>query len=65
MALAPVSIHSHADCDGIAIQVYLQGCPPMRLQMPQPDYWFVMFNKLAFDRLVLPPPPSDEPGTHA
>jgi len=45
MASAPVSIHSHANCAGIAIQVHLQGCPPMRLQMPQPDYWFVMFNK--------------------
>jgi hypothetical protein len=25
------------------------------LEIPTPDYWFVMFNKLAYDRIVMPP----------
>ena len=49
-----------AGCDGTALQVQVQGWSPMRLVVPQPDYWFVMFNKLAYGRLVLPPLPSEE-----
>ena len=45
-----------AGCDGTALQVQVQGWSPMRLVVPQPDYWFVMFNKLAYGRLVLPLP---------
>lgn len=47
------------DCDGLALQVQVQGWSPMRLTIPRPDYWHVMFNKVAYDRLILPPQPSD------
>ena len=47
------------NCDGVALHVQVQGWDPMRLTVPQPDYWYVMFNKLAYDQLTVPPSPND------
>jgi hypothetical protein len=44
-----------ADCNGRAIELEMSGSPRTALQIPAPDYWFVMFNKLAYDRIVMPP----------
>ena len=44
-----------ADCNGRAIELEIGGLPRTALQIPTPDYWFVMFNKLAYDRILLPP----------
>ncbi len=49
-------------CDGWMIVLELVGQPPTGLLIAQPDYWFVMFHKLAFNTVALPPPPSDEAG---
>jgi hypothetical protein len=44
-----------ADCNGRAIELEMSGSPRTALEIPTPDYWFVMFNKLAYDRIVMPP----------
>lgn len=49
-----------SDCDGKMITLDLADMPRAGLVMPVPDYWFVMFNKLAYDQVVMPQPPSDE-----
>jgi hypothetical protein len=57
-----------SDCDGKMITLDLAGMPRTGLVLPDADYWFVMFTKLAYDRVVMPPPPSDEvavPGERA
>ncbi len=41
--------------DGTGIQLQLPGWETMRLQIPEPDYWFVMLNKVAYGRLIFPP----------
>lgn len=49
-----------ADCNGRAIELEMSGSPRTALEMPTPDYWFVMFNKLAYDRIVMPPEDRDQ-----
>ena len=44
-----------ADCNGRAIELEMTGSPRTALVIPVPDYWFVMFHKLAYDRVVMPP----------
>ena len=44
-----------ADCNGRAIELEMSGSPRTALEIPAPDHWFVMFNKLAYDRIVMPP----------
>jgi hypothetical protein len=44
-----------SECTGLAITLQLAGCPPMALLMPGPDWWYVMFQKLAYNRVVVPP----------
>jgi hypothetical protein len=44
----------HLTMDGAGLQLQVHGWSPLRLQLAQPDYWFVMFNKLAYDRLIFP-----------
>jgi len=44
-----------ADCNGRAIELEMSGRPRTALEIPAPDYWFVMFSKLAYDRIVMPP----------
>ena len=44
-----------ANCNGRAIELEMSGSPSTALEIPAPDYWFVMFNKLAYDRIVMPP----------
>lgn len=44
-----------ADCNGRAIELEMSGSPRTALEIPVPDYWFVMFNKLAYDRIVMAP----------
>lgn len=44
-----------ADCNGRAIELEMSGSPRTALEIPTPDYWFVMFSKLAYDRVVMPP----------
>lgn len=51
-----------SDCDGKMITLDLAGVPRTGLVMPEPDYWFVMFHKLAYDRVMMPAPPSYEMG---
>ncbi|MEU4835720.1 hypothetical protein [Streptosporangium sp. NPDC023615] len=46
-----------SDCDGLTIRLELSGSPSTMLEVPHPDYWFVMFNKLAYDKVVVPPGP--------
>ncbi|MEU4540574.1 hypothetical protein AB0G15_37620 [Streptosporangium sp. NPDC023825] len=46
-----------SDCDGHAIRLEMSGSPSTALQVHNPDYWFVMFNKLAYDKVVTPPDP--------
>ncbi len=46
-------------CDGKMICLELVGNPKTGLVVPDPDYWYVMFNKLAYDKVVMPPLPSD------
>ena len=51
-----------SDCNGKMVTLELAGQPRVGLVMPHPDYWFVMFHKLAYDRVPMPPQPSDEIG---
>jgi hypothetical protein len=44
-----------ANCNGRAIELEMAGNPRTALVIPTPDYWFVMFYKLAYDRVVMPP----------
>jgi hypothetical protein len=44
-----------SDCDGSVIQLEIAGLPRTALQIAYPDYWFVMFHKLAYDRVLIPP----------
>ena len=44
-----------ADCNGRAVELEISGLPRTALQITMPDYWFVMFNKVAYDRILLPP----------
>jgi hypothetical protein len=44
-----------SECDGQAIQLEIAGLPRTALQVGYPDYWFVMFHKLAYDRVLIPP----------
>jgi hypothetical protein len=44
-----------AHCNGEAIELEISERPRTALQMCLADYWFVMFNKLAYDRILLPP----------
>lgn len=46
-----------SDCDGQIIQLEMSGLPSTALEVHGPDYWFVMFNKLAYDKVVMPPDP--------
>ncbi|MGK5682413.1 hypothetical protein [Actinoplanes sp. URMC 104] len=48
-----------SDCDGKMITLELVDLPRTGLVTPHPDYWYVMFSKLAYDRVHMPPPPSD------
>jgi hypothetical protein len=50
-----------SDCVGGGLQLQLSGMPPTALQVPAPDYWFVLFNKLAYDKVLLPPQAPGEP----
>jgi hypothetical protein len=43
-----------SECNGLAITLQFAGCPPMALLMPGPDWWYVMFQKLAYNRIVVP-----------
>jgi len=44
-------------CDSEAIELHATGESPIRFEIPEPDYWFVLFNKLAFDTVVDAPEP--------
>jgi len=44
-----------AYCNGGAMEVQREGAPSLRLTMPNVEYYFVMFFRLAFDRVVRPP----------
>jgi hypothetical protein len=44
-----------AECNSRAIELEMSGSPRTALEIPSADYWFVMFNKLAYDRIVMPP----------
>ena len=44
-----------AGCNGQAIELEISSLPKTALQIPAPDYWFVMFYKLAYGRILLPP----------
>ncbi|UQU64292.1 hypothetical protein COUCH_35940 [Couchioplanes caeruleus] len=46
-----------SDCDGKMVDLEMAGMPRTGLVIPGPDYWYVMFNKLAYDQVVMPPPP--------
>lgn len=51
-----------SECDGRSIELHVSGSKPMRLEVPDPDYWFVMFTKLAYDRVEpLPAGPAPAP----
>lgn len=50
-----------SDCDSVSIALEVDGWPSTRLEMPYPDYWFVLFRKLAYNRVMMPPWPDDEP----
>ena len=51
-------VHIHMSCcDSRTIQLKMSGSPPAALKVHGPDWWFVMFNKLAYDRVVNPPDP--------
>jgi hypothetical protein len=50
-----------SECDGMGIHLELQGWPRTVLRIPFADYWFVLFHKLAYDTVMMPPPPDDEP----
>ena len=54
-----------SDCDGVSIALEIDGWPSTRLEMPYPDYWFVLFRKLAYNHVMMPPWPDDEPFTPA
>jgi hypothetical protein len=45
-----------SDCDGKMIILEMAGIPRTGLTVPAADYWYVMFNKMAYDRVVMPPP---------
>jgi hypothetical protein len=47
-----------SDCDSRMIVLDMVDIPRTGLVVPAADYWFVMFNKLAYDRVVTPPPPA-------
>lgn len=49
-----------SDCSGHAIILQIEGWPATALSMSGADYWFVMFNWLAYNRIVVPPLPTDE-----
>src|ERR1700746_400440 len=36
------------NCAGAGLQVQVQGWNPITLTLPRPDYWYVMFSKLAY-----------------
>ncbi|WP_066374580.1 hypothetical protein [Herbidospora mongoliensis] len=46
-----------SDCDGRIIRLEMVGSPPLGLETINPDWWFVMFNKLAYGKVVMPPDP--------
>jgi hypothetical protein len=46
-----------SDCNGIFIRLDMSGSPPLAPELTTPDWWYVMFNKVAYDRVVMPPPP--------
>jgi hypothetical protein len=43
------------ECDNTGLLLQLHGWSPLRLQIAQPDYWFVLFNQVAYGRLTFPP----------
>jgi hypothetical protein len=43
------------------IRLQLSGMPATALQLPHVDYWYVMFMKLAFGRVVMPPDVDGQP----
>ena len=49
-----------ADCNGQAIELEMSGSPRTALQIWPPDYWFVMFNKLAYNWVLVPPATNDQ-----
>ena len=51
-----------SDCDSKMIIFELAEVPRSAFVLPEPDYWYVMFHKLAYDEVVMPPPPSYDPG---
>jgi hypothetical protein len=44
-----------ADCDGLAVELHLEGMPPTRLRISYADWWFVMMQWVGFGHLVMPP----------
>ena len=48
-----------SSCDGRMIILELVDNAPTGLVVGNPDYWYVMFQKLAGDRVHMPEPPSD------
>jgi hypothetical protein len=50
-----------SDCTELGLQLELSNQPPTVLQVPAPEYWFVMFNKLAYDKVVDTPAPGASP----
>lgn len=49
-----------SDCDSRSIILHPDGIPPLALGVDAADYWFVVFNKMAYGTIVMPPPPTDE-----
>jgi hypothetical protein len=43
--------------DRTGLHLQLHGWTPLRLQAAEPDYWFVLFNQVAYGRLVFPSAP--------
>lgn len=41
--------------NGQFLELHTSGDIPLRLEITELDYWFVMFNKLAYDRVDIPP----------
>jgi hypothetical protein len=43
-----------SQCDGLTIELHLSGLPPTRLRTSFADWWYVMFQWVAFGILTMP-----------
>lgn len=44
-----------SDCNGLGISLEVSGSPPLAFELFPADYWYVMFNRLAYQTVVMPP----------